>query len=123
MLKTPAGITRSRLYAEDCILNTLEASIYPGIKAAILDRFSYTPLTIARVTGNADGAITGWSFTNDFIPVEHRLPKIMSATRTPIPGIYKAGQWAFSPNGLPTAILTGKLAADQAIKGLKRKKS
>ena len=76
--------TDFKIYIEDCILNTLEASIYPGIRATILDRFSYTPLTIARVTGNTDGAETGWSFTNDFIPVEHRLPRLYSATPAPL---------------------------------------
>ncbi|MBN2392058.1 MAG: NAD(P)/FAD-dependent oxidoreductase [Anaerolineae bacterium] len=111
-----------KTYSVDCILNTLDASIFPGIKNAVLDRFSSTPLSLARITGNADGAITGWAFTNTSIPVEHRLPKIARAIRTPIPGILKAGQWAFSPSGLPTSILTGKLAADEAIKALKKAK-
>jgi phytoene dehydrogenase-like protein len=109
-----------KAFSERCILNTLDASVFPGIKAAVLDQFSATPLSLARITGNADGAITGWAFTNASIPVEHRLPKIASAIRTPIPGILKAGQWAFSPSGLPTSILTGKLAADAAIKALKK---
>ena len=109
-------------FSETCILNTLEASAFPGIKAAVLDKFSATPLSLARITGNADGAITGWAFTNAEIPVEHRLPKIARAIRTPIPGILKAGQWAFSPSGLPTSILTGKLAADEAIKALRKTK-
>ena len=105
---------------EDLILDTLEASVFPGMKAAILDRFSSTPLSLARITGNTDGAITGWAFTNDSIPVEHRLPKILNSVRTPIPGIHQAGQWAFSPSGLPTSILTGKLAADEVAKALKK---
>lgn len=109
-----------KTYAGDRILETLDTSIFPGIKAAVIDRFSSTPLTIARTTGNADGAITGWAFTNESIPVEHRLPKIMSAVRTPIPGIFQAGQWAYSPSGLPTSILTGKLAADHVIKNLRK---
>jgi hypothetical protein len=37
-----------------------------------------------------------------------------------VPGILQAGQWTFSPSGLPTAILTGKLAADAAQAALKR---
>ena len=31
---------------------------------------------------------------------------------------YQAGQWTYSPSGLPIAILTGKLAADQVTKEL-----
>ncbi|HPG86886.1 MAG TPA: hypothetical protein PLQ29_09325 [Spirochaetales bacterium] len=39
--------------------------------------------------------------------------------RTPIPGVYQAGQWTFSPSGLPISILTGKLAADAVVKDLR----
>lgn len=109
-----------KAFSEACILDTLDASVFPGIKAAVLNKFSASPLSIAKITGNADGAITGWAFTNASIPVERRLPKIATAIRTPIPGIFQAGQWAFSPSGLPTSILTGKLAADEASKALKK---
>jgi len=111
-----------KAFSEACILDTLDASVFPGIKAAVLDQFSATPLSIARITGNTDGAITGWAFTNPDIPVEHMLPKIFHSVRTPIPGILQAGQWAFSPSGLPTSILTGKIAADEVSKGLKKGK-
>jgi phytoene dehydrogenase-like protein len=107
-----------KTFCEDCILNTLEASIYPGIKQAILHRFSATPLTLARLTGNTEGAITGWAFSNDPMPAESRLPKIMSAIKTPVPGVYQAGQWTYSPSGLPISFLTGKLAADRVIKDI-----
>jgi len=101
------------------IVSVLEASIYPGLKAAIEDRFCSTPLTIERTTGNSDGAITGWAFTNSSIPAVHDLPKVASSVRTPIPDVYQAGQWSFSPSGLPISILTGKLAADAIVKSLK----
>lgn len=110
-------------FSETCIINVLEDSIYPGISDTIIHRFSSTPLTIMRYTGNSDGAITGWSFTNRPMPAENRLPKIMRATQTPIPGIAQAGQWTYSPAGLPISILTGKLAADRIVKELKKTKS
>ncbi len=106
--------------SEATIVETLDSSIFPGIKPAALDVFSSTPLTLARVAGTSDGAITGWAFTNDPLPAETRLPKVVASVRTPIPGVFQAGQWTFSPSGLPTAILSGKLAADQAHKVLKR---
>jgi phytoene dehydrogenase-like protein len=109
-----------KVYCEEHILDVLDASIYPGIKNAVLDRFSSTPLTIAKTAGTTDGAITGWAFTNARVPAENRLPKILNAIRTPIPGILQAGQWTFSPSGLPTSILTGKLAADEAAKAVRR---
>ena len=103
---------------EECILDALEASIYPGIRQAILHRFSATPLTMEKFTSNTEGAITGWAFSNHPMPAESRLPRIMNAIKTPVPGVYQAGQWTYSPSGLPISILTGKLAADRAIKEL-----
>lgn len=108
-----------KTFSEEQILETLDGSLYPGIKDAVLHRFSSSPITIEMRTGNTDGAITGWSFTNDPLPAESRLPKIMKAIQTPLPHIYQAGQWTYSPSGLPISILTGKLAADRVIKELK----
>ena len=107
-------------FCEKCILKTLEASIYPGIMDAVLFSFSSTPISMAKISGNSEGAITGWAFTNHPIPAENRLPKILNAIQTPIPGINQAGQWTYSPSGLPISILTGKLAADRVIKELSK---
>jgi phytoene dehydrogenase-like protein len=105
---------------ENYVVNTLNNSIYPGIREAILQRFSSTPLTMEKLAGNADGAITGWAFSNHPMPAESRLPRIMNAITTPIPGIYQAGQWTYSPAGLPISIITGKLAADRVSKELRK---
>ena len=104
--------------SETHIINTLNSSIYPGFKESILHRFSSTPLTMAKLSGNSDGAITGWAFANDPMPAENRLPRILNSIKTPIPGIVQAGQWTFSPSGFPISILTGKLAADRVTKEL-----
>lgn len=109
-----------KAFCEKCILNTLDASIYPGIQSAILQQFSSTPVTMAKYAGNSEGAITGWAFSNHPMPAESRLPKITNAITTPVPGVFQAGQWTYSPSGLPTSILTGKLAADRVIKELKK---
>jgi len=107
-----------RRLMSDGIIEALDASIYTGLKAAVIDSFTSTPLTIERVAGSSEGAITGWAFTNDPIPAVTRLPRIASSVLTPVPDTYQAGQWTFSPSGLPIAILTGKLAADRVIKDL-----
>lgn len=111
-----------KTFCEERMTAVLDSSIYPGLKDAVLERFSSSPLTIERATANADGAITGWAFSNDPMPAEHRLPKIFSATRTPLKSIAQAGQWTYSPSGLPISILTGKLAADSLVKNLKRER-
>jgi hypothetical protein len=43
---------------------------------------------------------------------------VASSVLTPIPDTYQAGQWTYSPSGLPISILTGKLAADKVLKDL-----
>ena len=107
---------------EDLSIKVLDNSIYPGLKDSVIHRFSSTPLSIEKITANTHWAITGWAFTNHPIPAENRLTKIFSATTTPIPGIVQAGQWTYSPSGLPISILTGKLAADKVINNLKKRK-
>jgi phytoene dehydrogenase-like protein len=109
-----------KAFCETLFIKNLDASIYPGIQNAVLQRFSSTPITLAKLAGNTDGAIVGWAFSNVPMPAESRLPKILNAIRTPIPGILQAGQWTYSPAGLPISILTGKLAADQVIRELKK---
>jgi len=104
---------------EECIINILDAAIFTGMKSKVIDHFTSTPLTLEKMTGNSDGAITGWAFTNNFIPAENRLPKVARSIFTQVPDIFQAGQWSFSPSGLPISILTGKLAADEIEKQLK----
>jgi phytoene dehydrogenase-like protein len=112
-----------KAHMDEGILAVLEGSIFPGILSAVVDRFSSTPLTLARLTGNTDGAITGWAFSGGPIPAEHRTMAIARSVRTPLPDIYQAGQWTYSPSGLPISILTGKLAADAAGKAGRRRRS
>lgn len=102
----------------DHMIRVLDASIYPGLKAATSASLTSTPLTLERIAGNAEGAITGWAFTNDVMPAVHSLPGVSRSVLTPIPDTYQAGQWTYSPSGLPIAILTGKLAADRVLKDL-----
>lgn len=110
-----------KLAVEERLIETLEASIYPGIRGAVLDRFSSTPLTIAEAVGTSEGAITGWAFTDPVMPAVHRIEQVARSVLTPFPDISQAGQWSYSPSGVPIAILTGKLAADRALKGLRRR--
>lgn len=104
----------------DAMIRTLTDSIYPGLSDRIMDAFVSTPLTLERRTGNADGAITGWAFTNTPIPAVSSMSKITKSIRTPIPHVVQAGQWAYSPSGFPIAILTGKIAADFVSRKRKR---
>ena len=106
-------------FCTDKITDVLQASLFPGIRERVSFTLCATPLTIERETGNAQGAITGWAFTNTVMPAENRFKRIAGAIRTPLEDIYQCGQWTFSPSGLPVSILTGKLAADAVRKTLR----
>lgn len=100
---------------ENQMVKTLSESLYPGFEDDILFKFSSSPLTIKEVSGSTDGAITGWSFETD-IPVIYTLKDIPKSSFTAIPQVYKAGQWSYTPAGMPIAMLTGWYAAQKIIK-------
>lgn len=100
-----------KLAAEERLVSVLTESIFPMLKDKVLFRFSATPMTIANTVHSSEGAIVGWSFESG-IPVTNSLLRINQAPKTAIPHVLKAGQWAYSPTGVPTAILTGRLAVD-----------
>ena len=90
------------------------------LKEKIIGQFSFTPLSIQNRIGSSEGAITGWSF-QDPIPVINKMQKSGGAVITPLPSVFQAGQWVYSPSGVPMSILTGKLAADKVLKRKKTK--
>lgn len=109
-------------FCTDKIIEVLSDSIFKNLKDNIIFSICSTPLTLEKFTGNLHGAITGWAF-NSKMPSEKRLNKINKSVLTPIPNIYQAGQWTFSPSGVPISILTGKLAADRIKKELQKNKN
>jgi len=102
------------------IIQTLDNSVYPGLMERVFDSFTATPMTIKKITGNTDGAITGWSFVNQPVPAENRLIRISNSVKTPFKNVSQAGQWTYSPSGFPVALITGKLAADRVHKQLRK---
>jgi phytoene dehydrogenase-like protein len=115
-LKGSGWYEEFRLELENKIVEVISASIYPMLKDKIENRFSFTPLSIQNRIASSEGAIVGWSF-QESIPVPSKIQSSQKSVVTAIPGIYKAGQWTYSPAGVPMSILTGKLAADKVLKG------
>jgi phytoene dehydrogenase-like protein len=101
--------------ATEGMLEALESSLYPGLRGKLIFRESATPLTLMRRFGATNGAITGWSLEGR-PPVPHSLAGVSDAPKTAIPGVFKAGQWSYSPSGVPIAILTGRIAAAAILK-------
>jgi len=101
------------------IIRIFSESIYPDITDDLLLKFSSTPLTIKQVAGSSEGAITGWSFESD-VPVVNKLANLPKSILTAIPGVLQAGQWAYSPAGVPIAMMTGWYATQKILKDAKR---
>ena len=104
---------------ENRIISIFSQSIYKDLADDVLFKFSSTPLTINQVAGSSEGAITGWSFETE-VPVVNKLKDIPKSVLTPIPGILQAGQWAYSPAGVPIAMLTGWYASQKIMKESKK---
>ncbi len=100
---------------ENRIIKTLSDSVYPVLKEKLISYFSLSPLNIENRIGSSEGAITGWAFQKS-MPVINKIQDVRYSILTPIPFIYQAGQWAYSPAGVPMCILTGKLAAEKILK-------
>lgn len=100
---------------EGKIITVLNETIYPDLKKNIIFKFSASPLTLERWSGSSEGAIVGWSFEEP-VPLDTGMLNMKDSVMTSIPDVYKAGQWAVSPAGIPTCILTSKLAADRVYK-------
>lgn len=99
---------------EKQILDVISNSIFPMLNTKIIKQFSFTPLNIENRVGSSEGGITGWAFERD-MPVVNKLQMSSTSVLTPIPNIYQAGQWAYSPAGVPMSILTGKIVADKVV--------
>jgi phytoene dehydrogenase-like protein len=104
---------------ESRVVSVISDSVYPMLKDKIIAHFSFSPLSIENRVGTSEGAITGWSFQKS-MPVINKIQIADQSVLTPLPSIYQAGQWAYSPAGVPMSVLTGKLAADRVLKQMKK---
>lgn len=111
-----------KAHAQEEIIKVLTNRLYHELGNHILFGYCSTPLTIERLSGNLEGAITGFAFTNASMPSITKNSEILKTSNTNIPNVLQAGQWTFSPSGLPISILTGKIAANKAISNAKKRK-
>lgn len=97
---------------EERMIDAINSSVYPMLKDKIMSKFSFSPLSIENRVGSSEGAIVGWEFVKN-MPVVNKIQFTDRSVTTPLPNVYQAGQWSYSPAGVPIAILTGKLASDR----------
>jgi phytoene dehydrogenase-like protein len=100
---------------ETHIVRVINNTVYPMLKDHIIGQFSFSPLSIEKRVGSSEGGITGWAF-GESMPVIDKIQIADRSVNTPIPHVVQAGQWVYSPGGVPMSILTGKLASDKVLK-------
>lgn len=100
-------------------IQVLSQTIYPDLQSHVLFSFSASPYSIYQQVGSSEGSIVGWSFEED-IPAITSMFNMADSVKTPLPRVYTAGKWVYSPAGGPTAIMTGRIAAKRCLKELKR---
>lgn len=91
-------------------------TIMPGLEKAILVMDVATPLTFEEQGGRSGGAVAGWSWNDEDCP-DYQPRELV---RTPIQGLYMAGYQGFSAifmGGIPTAMESGKRAAQAVLEG------
>ncbi len=92
-------------------------NLIPGLENAAIVVDVATPLTFEEQGGRSEGAVAGWSW--DYKDFHDDRPREL--VRTPIKGLYTAGYQAFSAlfmGGVPTAIESGKRAAEAVLQGI-----
>ncbi|HOX91765.1 MAG TPA: hypothetical protein PLC54_02505 [Spirochaetales bacterium] len=101
-------------HVEEEFITLISDTLYPGLKEKLLFSFSSTPHSIAKLVDSSEGSIVGWSFEN-VIPAVTSMFRMAESVETPLPAVYAAGKWVYSPAGGPTAIMTGRLAAKRCM--------
>jgi phytoene dehydrogenase-like protein len=94
----------------DEMVATAEALI-PDLSGKILTSDVGTPLSAERFTLNTGGATAGWTFDPDRSVLRDRY----TAITTPVRGLLAAGHYALWPGGVPSAALSGRIAALLAL--------
>jgi phytoene dehydrogenase-like protein len=94
----------------DQLVSTL-GHLLPDVERHIVYSDVGSALSAARFTHNTGGTTAGWTFDPHAAPLRNR----MLAIRTPVAGLLAGGHYAIWPGSVPTAALSGWLAASEAL--------
>jgi phytoene dehydrogenase-like protein len=86
------------------------SGIYPGIKGQIEVVDVATPMTFNRYTGNWKGSYEGWLLTRKSMTIQ--LPQTLPG----LENFYMAGHWITPGGGLPSGLITGRIAIKKICK-------
>jgi phytoene dehydrogenase-like protein len=98
----------------DELIETLEG-LLPGVRARVVYQDVGAPPTTVRFTRNAFGASCGFELNWRNYPFQNPLAHVES----PFANLHMAGHFTVWPGTVPTAALSGKIAALRAHEGLR----
>ena len=91
------------------------ANVIPGLKEKIVYMDMGSPLSSERFTMNTEGASAGWAYRQPPGPSVTGKWGHLKLT-TPIRNLYTCGHYTMWPGGVPTAAMSGKIAAGFVLK-------
>jgi phytoene dehydrogenase-like protein len=105
----PARYQTEKQRVAEAVIAILERMV-PDVRRAIEVVDVSTPATVIRYTNNWKGSLEGWLMTpaTGFRPLRNTLPGLRQ--------FLMAGQWIMPGGGLPSGVLTGRLAVRTACK-------
>jgi phytoene dehydrogenase-like protein len=108
LVSTGIDWERDKERIADIFIRRTEALI-PDLSRHIVVRRVRTPLDMRGYTHNSDGAFAGWAL------VPQMLTRQRPKQRTPVPGLYLAGQWTTPVAGVPWVIISGYNTAGMVL--------
>lgn len=97
------------------MIDTL-ANVIPDVRDHIVYQDVGTPLSTIRFTLNKEGGSCAFTMDPEKAPFSRQPMQF----RTPVLGLYTAGQWALWPGGVVGAALAGKIVAARILSGFYR---
>lgn len=108
--KDMARYRKEKEQIADAVIATLEKR-FPGLTNQVEMHDVATPITYFRYTGNWQGTYQGWLATP-----KTSMTFLIKKTLPRLDNFYMAGHWTMPGGGLPTAVISGRGAAQMMCK-------
>jgi phytoene dehydrogenase-like protein len=111
-LPCPAGYTMDRHGRKACRMSLEKIAVekFPALRGKMTHLFDLGPRQLETISGNPEGAAYGWVQS----PEQSGIRRL--GIKTPITGLYLAGQWSMPGGGIAGVITSGRLCARTVLK-------
>ena len=111
-LPCPAGYAMDRHGRNSCRISLEQIAVekFPALRGKMTHLFDLGPGQLETISGNPGGAAYGWVQS----PEQSGIRRL--GIKTPITGLYLAGQWTMPGGGIAGVITSGRLCAQTILK-------